>query len=230
MRAFTLLSRTDLDTLWGLGTTLPVATFDGAGRPTAATERARRRALAASGEALTALRALRITGQAHVRTLRVEPTESESLVVDADVEIQVELADGLVLHVQPHRAGGTAAVFFSATSQRCWVIEYDDLPTAATTLLTMTAERLGDTAWAARHGVAATSVRMVPARDGQWQLGLQTDGSYVVAEPNGSVVRAIGRRAGAVVDLPSEQVPSRQTLAQTAADLTRDAASALMAA
>ncbi len=189
MRAFTL-RRSDLDTLWGLGTTLPVATIDGAGWATASTDRARRRALAASGEALAALRALRITGQAHVRTLPVEPTAPEPLIVDADVEIQVELADGLVLHVQPHHSGGTAAVFLGATSQRCWVIEYDDLATAATTLLTMTAERLGNTAWAARHGVAATSVRMVPARGGQWQLGLLTAGSYVVAEPNGSVVKA----------------------------------------
>ena len=229
MRAFTL-RRPDLDTLWGLGTSLPIATIDGAGWTAAYTDRARRRALVASGEALAALRALRVTGQAHVRTLPVEPTAPEPLVVDADVEIQVELADGLVLHVQPHSGGGTAAVFFGTTSQRCWVIDYDDLPSAATTLLTMTAERLGDTAWAARHGVAARSVRMVPARGGQWQLGFLTDGSYVVAEPNGSVVRATGRRAGSVAELPGGQVPSRQTLAQTAADLTRDAASALMAA
>lgn len=230
MRAFTMNRRFDLDTLWGLHTTLPVATIDGAGWATAGTDRARRHTLAAAGEALVALRALRITGSADVVTLPVEPTATESSIADADVEIQVELADGLFLHVQPQTAGRTAMVFFRDSPRRCWAIELDDLPSAATTLLTMTAERVGDSAWAAQHGVAATSVCMVPADDGHWQLGILTDAGYVVAETNGSVVGTTGRRSGVVVEVPRSELPSAQTLARTAADLTRDAALVLTAA
>lgn len=230
MRAFTLNRRLDLDTLWGQRTTLPVATIDGAGWATAGTDRARRNTLVAAGEALVALRTLRIAGRADVETLPVEPTGTESSIADADVEIQVELADGLFLHVQPESAGRTAMVFFRDTPWRCWAIELDDLPSAATTLLTMTAERVGDSAWAAQHGVTATSVCMVPADDGHLQLGILTDGAYVVAETNGSVVGMTGRRSGVVVKIPSSELPSAQTLAQTAADLTRDAALILTAA
>lgn len=223
MHAFT--RRTDLDTLRGRETTLPVVSIDGDGSASAYTDRNGRRALAAAGEALAALRALRVAGQARVRTLPAELPPAPSI-VDAVVEIQVALAGGLVLHVQPHAAGGNAAVFYQATPERCWVIDLDDLPSAATTLLTMTAERVGDTAWAERHGVAARSVRMVLAGDSRWRLGLLTDGAYVVADPDGSVLEATGRGAGA----PSAALPSSDTLAKAAADLTRDAASLLTAA
>ncbi|MCB2176768.1 MAG: hypothetical protein KQH57_13225 [Actinomycetales bacterium] len=224
MHAFTN-RRTELDALRGAGTTLPVLTIDGDDWATAHTDRAHRRALAAAGETLTALRALRIAGHARIRTLPAERPPAPS-VVDAVVEIQVALAGGLVLHVQPHASGGSAAVFYQATPERCWVIDLDDLSSAATTLLTMTAERVGDSAWAARHGVAAQSVRMVLAGDSTWHLGLLTDGAYVVADPDGSVLEATGRGAGT----PSVVVPSSQTLARAAGDLTRDAASLLTAA
>lgn len=217
--------RTELDTLWGLATTLPVLSIDGDSWAAAYTDRNRRRTLAAAGEALAALRALRVTGQARVRTVRAEVPSAPS-VVDSVVEIQVALAGGLVLHVQPHAAGGSAAVFYQATPERCWVIDLDDLSAAATILLTMTAERVGDTAWAARHGVAARSVRMVLAGDSRWHLGVLTEGAYVVADPDGSVLEATGQGT----DAPSAVVPSSQALAKAAADLTRDAASLLTAA
>ena len=224
MHAFTT-RRTELDALRGVGTTLTVVAIDGDDWVTAHTDRGHRRTLAEAAETLAALRALRVTGQARIRTLPAELPPAPSI-VDAVVEIQVALAGGLVLHVQPHAAGGSAAVFYQATPERCWVIDLDDLASAATTLLTMTAERVGDTAWAERHGVAARSVRMVLAGDSRWHLGLLTDGAYVLAEPDGSVVEATGRGAGA----PSVVVPSSQTLAKAAADLTRDAASLLTAA
>lgn len=220
-----MIRRRDLDTLWGLATTLPVDTIDGDSWAAAHTDRHRRRTLRAAGEALATLRALRVTGRAHLRTLPDEAPGSYD--VDAEIEIAVELTGGLVLHVQPHAAGGTAAAFFRATPGRFWTLELDDLSSAATTLLTMTAERVGDTAWAASHGVVAQSVRMVLAGDSRWQLGLLTDGTYVVAEPDGSLVEASNRRAAGA---RSTVLPSAQTLAQTAADLTRDAASLLTAA
>jgi hypothetical protein len=223
VHAFTT-RRTELDALRGAGTTLPVLTIDGDDWATAHTDRSHRRALAAAGETLTALRALRVAGQARIRTLPAEVAPAPT-VVDAVVEIQVALAGGLVLHVHPHADGGSAAVFYQATPDRCWVIDLDDLSSAATTLLTMTAERVGDTAWAARHGVAATSVRMVLAGDSRWQLGVLNDGAYVLAEPDGSVVEASSRRGA-----PSSVVPSTQTLARTAADLAHDAAALLTAA
>ncbi|MCV2393641.1 hypothetical protein OEB99_04910 [Actinotalea sp. M2MS4P-6] len=216
---------TDFDTLWGVSTQLPVATINGAGWATAATDRAQRRVLVAAGEALATLRSLKVAGTAHLWTLPVERTAPEPTIIDTALDIRVELAGDLVLHVMPHRAGGTAAVFFDATPQRCWVIELDDLAAAATTLLTMTAERVGSAAWAAEHGVPATSARLVPTADGQWRLGLATDAGFVMSEPNGTLVDE-----GRPVALTSASTPSQDDLAQVATDLTWDAASLLVAA
>ncbi len=118
--------RTELDTLRGVGTTLTVVAIDGDDWATAHTDRRHRRTLAAAAETLVALRALRIAGQARIRTLPAELPPAPSI-VDAVVEIQVALAGGLVLHVQPHAAGSSAAVFYQATPERCWVIDLDDL-------------------------------------------------------------------------------------------------------
>lgn len=210
--------RIDLDALWGVATSLPVATIDGLTWASAATDRSRRRTLTAAGPALATLRALRLSGSVAVRELPVEPAAPAPSVIDAAVELVVELGGGQVLHVLPHRAGGSAAVFFAATPQRCWVIDLDDLPGAATTMLTMTAEQVGDATWASGHGVPASSVRLVPAGDSQWQLGVVLEDGFLVAEPNGALVRTT-----ADVVLP------REVLARTATDLTRDAASLLAA-
>lgn len=225
MPARTLFRRIDLDALWGVSSTLPVATINGDGWPSAHTDRSQRRTLAAAGEALATLRALKIAGQAHVNALSVEANGPEPTIIDAVVDIRVDLVGDLVLHVMPHHAGGTAAAFFEGTPQRCWVIDLDDTSAAATTLLAMTAERVGNAAWAAEHGVKARAVRLLPTAGTQWQLGLQTDNGYVVSEPNGELVAQpagrSARRGGA---------PTRAALARTAADLTRDAAALLAAA
>ncbi len=221
----------DLDALTGAATTLPVLTINGSDRSTAATDRAQRRTLAAAGEALATLRELRIAGRAHVRALPAEPHAPEPSLIDAVIEIRVELTGGPELLVLPHRAGGTAAVCFSATSRRTWVIDLDDPASAATTMLALTTELVGDTAWAAEHGVAASSLQLVPGADTRWRLGLVTDGGYVLAEPNGAVVDARGRDThDRLVPLSSAQQPSGQALASAAAALTRDAAALLTAA
>lgn len=213
-----LRRRIDLDALWGVATSLPVATIDGLTWASAGTDRARRRTLVAAGPALATLRALRLTGAVAVRELPVEPAAPAPAIIDAAIELVVELGGGQVLHVLPHRAGGSAAVFFAATPRRCWVIDLDDVADAATTLLTMTAEQVGDAAWAAGHGVPASSVRLVPTGRSQWQLGVVLADGYLVAEPNGALVRGT-----------ADVLPPRELLARTATDLTRDAATLLAA-
>lgn len=219
MRAFT--RGTAVRELRGIGTPLPIATINGIDAAIAVESRGQRRTLAAAAESLAVLRELRIKGHVHVRDLPVEPAAPEPSIVDAAIEVRVELASGLTLVVMPHVAGAAAAVFFAVTPHRCWVIELDDLASTATTLLTMTAERIGDTAWAARHGLRAAAVRLLVSGDSRWQLEVAGEDGYVVAEPNGSVVRITGRGVDVV---------GPQELARTAADLTRDAASLLLAA
>ncbi|WP_372594024.1 hypothetical protein [Actinotalea sp.] len=230
-RTFSFGRRIDLDALCGTDTTLPVVTINGADRATAATSRDQRRTLSAAAGALATLRDLRVAGQAHVRVLPDEPYAPEPAIVDAVIEIRIVLASGLELTVLPHRAGGTAAVAFSAVTQRPWVIDLDDQASAATTMLALTTEVLGDAEWAADHGVHARSARLVPNVETQWRLGLVTDGGYVLSEPNGAVVVARGRDAeGRLVPLTGPEAPSAPDLAQAAAALTRDAAALLMAA
>lgn len=216
--------RIDLDALRGVGTSLPVVTVDGLDAVT--TDRAQRRTMLAAGEVLGALRSLSVSGQAHLRALGPLPADPAP-VIDTAVQVRVDLGDGDALLVFPHRAGGTAAVAFEETPHRCWVIDLDDLAAAATTLLTMTAERLGDAAWATRHGIPATAVRLVPGVDSQWQLAVVDGDRLVVAEPNGTLVRASVR--GARLSPADVQVPSEEALARTAADLTREAAMLLAA-
>lgn len=225
MAARTLFGRRiDLDALWGVATTAPVTSIDGDVWASAAVDRGRRRTLVGAGAALRLLRVLRVRGTVQVHAVPAERHAPEPTLMDAAVELRVELEDGAVLHVLPHRAGGTAAVFFADTPSRCWVIDLDDVASAATTLLTVTAERLGDAAWAAAHDLDASAVHMVPARHTQWRLSVVTDGGVVTAEPNGTVVDDARRGpAGAV------QVASTATLARAAADLTRDAAALLAA-
>jgi len=221
----------DLDALWGTASTLPVVTINGIDRAIAATDRAQRRTLASAAGTLASLRDLRVAGRAHVRVLPIELHASEPTIIDAEIEIRVVLTSGLELLVLPHRAGGTAAVCFATTSRRAWVIDLDDTASAATTMLAMTTELVGDSAWVAEHGVDARSARLVPGVDTQWQLGLVTDGGYVLSEPNGAVVDARGRNAeGRLVRLASAEAPSEPALARTASALTRDAAALLTAA
>lgn len=221
----------DLDALWGTASTLPVLTIDGADRATAATDRAQRRTLVAAGGTLATLRDLRVAGQAHVRMLPVGPVAPEPAIVDAVIEIRIVLTSGLELLVLPHRSGGLAAVSVSTSAGRTWVIDLDHLASAATTMLALTAEHLGDSAWAAEQGLDARSARLVPDTDTRWRLGLTTGGGYVLSDPNGAVVALRGRDAGGrSVPLSSAEAPSEPTLARVAAALTRDAAALLMAA
>ena len=221
----------DLDALCGTGTTLPVVTINGLAADTAANDRAQRRTLAAAASTLATLRGLRIAGEAHIRVLPYEQEAPEPTIVDAEIEIRVVLAGGHELLVLPHRAGGTAAVTFAAVSQRPWVIDLDDQASAATTMLALTTEVLGDAEWTVEHGVRALSARLVPNVETQWRLGLVTEGGYVLSEPNGEVVAARGRNAeGRLVPLSAAEAPSGSDLAHAAAALTRDAAALLTAA
>ena len=123
--------RIDLDALRGVGTSLPVVTVNGLDAVTV--DRGQRRTLADSGAVLGVLRALAISGEAHVRALAPVPADLAPI-VDTVIQVRVDLGDGEALLVFPHRAGGTAAVAFEATPHRCWVIDLDDPSSAATTL------------------------------------------------------------------------------------------------
>lgn len=224
MPARLLTRRSDLDSLWGRGTSLPVETIDGDTWTSASTARDRRRTLRGAAEVLRALRALRVSGTVHLTTVRDEPAVEPSM-IDAAVGLTVELSAGPVLHLFPHRAGGTAAVFFAATPRRCWVLDLDDLAGSATTLLTMTSEQLGDATWATAHGVSARAVRMVPGDAGTWRLGVITADGFLVAEPDGSVVRSTIGGGAAVAEHDAGR-----SLARTAGELTRESASLLAAA